>query len=311
MVPIGVSTLINQGQIIADLPTSAGTIDPGVMQNQGSILVNDEALTIANNTNWSNTGQIIVQPGASLNLGGAALETADLGFIQNHSGGKLNLTSAVSLTTPLTLNATSGSWTLKQGSLSNGTINILPPAALAMSSDFQNRFTNVTVNGNLDFTSTTATLGSRRPDAQRHGLPHRRWTRLTFTNTQTGYGGNLQVDGLPANNIMFSVEPAAVLTLGPAVTIQGGRADIGPPMFAAPNPGGHLVNQGQILATTPGAPITLAPGVLTDQGLIAADAANLTIPDGTQVSDHSCLTSTLTGGTWRTRPAWPSPCRPE
>ena len=124
-------SLTNQGTIDAD---GGGTIT--ILDNQGTSWTNAsggilkaDGGTLSLSGTWSNDGQIVVN-NSVLNLGGS-FTTAGLGSY-TRSGGSINLAGSLDNTgATLVLDAATGSWNLRGGTLKGGTLATLDGTALA------------------------------------------------------------------------------------------------------------------------------------------------------------------------------------
>src|SRR5262249_53898500 len=111
--------LINKGTI--SIEDSFGTLtiqNGGTFSNEGTMTVdNGSTLNIAGT--WLNSGSI-VNNGSILNIGGSCIDT---GSITRTNNGEMNLTGVIDKNGgALALNASTGSWHFKGGTVKNATI---------------------------------------------------------------------------------------------------------------------------------------------------------------------------------------------
>ena len=171
--------------------------------------------------------------------------------------GLLNLTGDT-----LTLDAATGSWTLKGGTIKGGTVTQTAQGALVFTSS-QNTLDGVTVNGDLDLTTSNARLkvlngltlnGDARID--NNGA-------IAFNGTQTFGTGKVVFEGSSGS---LGVDGNTTLTLGPAMVVRGKTGRIGQAVLQGG--AGHLVNQGLISADTAGGTLTINPTQFTNEGTV-------------------------------------------
>ena len=134
---------------------------------------------------------------------------------------------------------------------------------------------------------------------------------LGFEGTQTLASGLVSFEN-PTGTSHVTVEGNATLTLGPGVTIQGGRGDLANTQFAI---GGtySLVNQGTIEADSAGTTITVgSTGSFTNSGTLRATgggllnvtrvAGNLNAASVEGAGSQLTLPGQATSTTWGWRP---------
>ena len=174
----GTNGLINQGTILADVAGQTLTVDPtgngGTFSNQGTVTVvngatlvlgsnwtNAAAITVNNSTltltdTWDNDGTLTAND-STVNLGGE-FTLAELGTF-DRTGGTVNLTGTLDNSGgSLDLNATTGDWTLNGGRIDNGTVRFLDGQTLRVTSNSGNRWSGVTLEGDLDLSGLSSTL---------------------------------------------------------------------------------------------------------------------------------------------------------
>ena len=286
-------TLINEGTIIAQNPGQT-TIDP-TLDNRGSLTVTGGAdmliiglhpwstsgtftidgaeafLGSSGPTDWTNTGTINVINNGTADLGGR-FTLASLGTL-HRTGGTINVAGLLDLTgNTLTLNATTGSWQLAQGTVKGGTITTTGGATFSgglggggtldgvtLASDFHMSQSNsMTIKDGLTLNNASLVLDNTFAD-------------VSFTGTQT-LGGTGQIVVGPGFNTIrvqeVTFNTPAVMTIGPNVTLSGFGT------FTTFNSADSIVNQGTILASTAGQ--TLNIGVsLVNQGTLISGSGTL------------------------------------
>jgi hypothetical protein len=249
------------------LATGTATVN-GTWSNTGTIAATDASLNLGNGSNaWSNTGSINATS-STVHLGGSFTRTS-LGTF-NRSGGSVNVTGT--LTGNLMLNAATGSWNLLGGTISDGTLSFSDGQTLFITANQNNRLSGVTVNGDLDLSAFRAYLRIAN-GLTLNGTAHLSGDFATFgfEGSQTlGGTGTVSFEAGPSTNPSV-FEPLSAtgmtVTLGPDVTLRGGRARLG-----ASNLPLTLVNQGKILANVAGASISVMEGngTFTNNGTLEA-----------------------------------------
>src|SRR5207244_7865863 len=106
-----------------------------------------DGATLALLGSWSNGGTITAAAGSTLNLGGA-FATGTLGTITT-AGAVVNVTGTLTATNanPLTLDNTTGSWLLRAGTISGGTVTTTGSNVLASTNFGGTLAGGVTLNG--------------------------------------------------------------------------------------------------------------------------------------------------------------------
>ena len=307
----GTNGLINQGTILADVAGQTLTVDPtgngATFSNQatvtavngatlvlGSNWTNTATITVTNSTltlndTWDNEGTITAND-STVNLGGA-FTLAELGTF-NRSGGTVNLTGTLDNSGgSLELNATTGDWTLNGGRIDNGTVRFLDGQTLRVTSNSGNRWSGVTLEGDLDLSANTATLHIS------NGLTFNgtitlsgSGARLSSDTTQTIDGtGTIAFAGTTGGTRHLTVEGNTTLTLGADLTVRGGHGHIGQ-QFSTGGANG-VINQGTILADVAGQTLTVDP---SGNGATFSNQATVTAVNGATLVLGSNWTNTAT-----------------
>jgi hypothetical protein len=292
----GTGNIINQGLIDATFSGGLLTVNPtGSLTNTGTLRASTgSTLTLNPGAAYSNAGGTINVNGGTLNLAGTFNNASGIGTF-TRSGGTVNVTGTFTNTgSTLTLNATTGSWNLLGGTVNGGTLTFLNGQSLLISSNGNNTFAGVTVNGNLDMSAASASLQitgglALNGTATVSGSS----ARLGFSGTQTVTAGTFDLTGSGAG---LGVEGSSTLTLGPAVVVHGGGpATIGQARFTGGT--GNLVNQGLIQSNVAGQNFTINPSsAFTNNGTVSTiNTASLTLNPGAAYSNAGGIYSINNG----------------
>ncbi|MBI3416827.1 MAG: Ig-like domain-containing protein [Verrucomicrobia bacterium] len=287
----GNGNLINQGLISADVAGGTLSIDArgftntgtAECRNGGSLVISAAtsgntgvinavgtgALTLADT--WGNTGTINAS-GATVNLGGT-FTLPQLGIF-NRTDGTVTLTGLLNLTgDTLALNATTGSWQIDRGTIKGGTVTLNEGAKLICVGNIGSTLDGVTLNGDLDVTSTLAQAFIRNGLTLSGSVLLDRGGNITFEGTQTLAGGTIVIGGTLGGGGIFpntvTVADNTSLTLGPAVVVRGNLGTV--------NGNGTLINQGLIAADVARGTLTINTGRFDNSGTLAATASGSTL----------------------------------
>jgi len=276
----GTSHLINEGLISADTAGGTLTIRPNQFTNTGTVeeknggnmalnafaSSNAGLMTAAGGTltldgTFTNTGTIQADT-ATVNLNGS-FTLATLGTFQR-TGGTVNVQGALNLTgETLTLDASTGSWTLNGGTILGGTVTQTADGRLLFTTDRASTLDGVSVNGDLDLTSSGARL------LVRNGLSLDGAARID-NNAAIGFIGDQTFDDasvvFEGNSGSLGVEGNSTLTLGPSMIVRGKTGTIGQAVFQGGT--SHLINEGLISADTAGGTLTIRPNQFTNTGTV-------------------------------------------
>ena len=272
----GSGGLINRGTIIADVPgqtmsmsfnldesqvTNQGTISAtngstliirGSWANESTITATDSTLHLGNEIReWDNNGTITVT-NSIVNLDGA-FDFDDLGTF-NRTGGTVNLVGTLDNNEQtLELNATTGDWVLNGGRINGGSIQFTDGHALTNDTGQGGVFSGVTLNSDMTLDRSLQitgglTLNSTMTLSASSG-------RLLSGSTQAIDGtGTIEFQpGTSTQQTLLSVSSGSTLTIGPDVTLRGGRARLGG--------SGTLINNGTIIADIDGDSILVGTNV--------------------------------------------------
>ncbi len=297
------------GQTLWINPSAAGTFEnPGTLRVDGGILVinvmtgNVGATEIANGGHLDLDGAytlnqpLAVPEGTTLTLRGtwtnsttlsAANATvnldgqftlSDLGTF-NRSGGTVNLTGTLDNTgTTLALDAGTGDWQLNGGTIVNGTITTADGARLIVTTNGYNRLDGVTLEGELDLSTANARLRLVNGLTLNSTLDFSGGGTTLYIEGSQGIAGSgtLRYSHLSGISRISAIGAAASLTLGPDITLRGGRVYIGNGSALS------LINDGTILADIPGQTLWINPsaaGTFENPGTLRAEVGTLDIGD--------------------------------
>jgi len=280
--------------------SSGGTLSLGDdWANSGTITANAATLDLGSGTNaWSNFGTITAA-NSTVNLGGSFTQ-AGLGAF-NEDGDTVNVTGT--LTGNLALTAETGSWTLVQGMIVNGTYTASGGSSLVVQYGTFNGVTaDATVSlalsrASMDYPTLTVLNGLVLNSNLLIGSPSA-YTTATVNFGQPGAAaGSLIGNGTvlfgPGDDILNSSDQtgaAGTLTIGPGITISGNGS-------IAVNIDGSIVNQGTIDgdANTFGQGLVLLIGPITNTGTLeATGGGDLYVGDALT----NLASGTLTGGNY-------------
>ena len=220
----GNMTLLNQGLISSQTSGRTITINPASLTNSGTLeAVNGGILTITPTNPWTSAGTINVGATPSIvNLGGTFNATGGIGTWTNPSGtvninGTINAGSGANT---LTLNSSTGSWTLNGGTISGGTLGFANGQTLNIAAVNANLITGVTVNGdlNLNVTSAATKIGGGTTFTTAHLAANASSLGIVPGQTLTG---TVSFEGAVAGIRYVEMNgTAGTFTVGPAGFIQ-------------------------------------------------------------------------------------------
>jgi hypothetical protein len=317
----GTGQLDNNGTIRADLSGQSLTIDPDVLINSATGVIeatNNATLNLGSTSagdtttnagdinalggstvrmrgDWSNTaGTITVDATSDLELEGV-FTTADLGNIDSSAGGSVFLEGNWDNTADsFTFDATTGSWTLNGATITGGTLTAGGGGErLRFGVNNSNTLTGgLNYVGDLDFDLASGRVRIEGGATFTGDVNfNTNSTLLIFNDTQTLDAKTVNMDSLGAT---FSVSGTNTLTLGPAMLVRG-RGSLTSGSIVSGT--GQLDNNGTIRADLSGQSLTIDPDVLINSATIEAlGGGNIRVNPSTLTN----LTGTmLTGGTWR------------
>ncbi len=208
-------------------------------------------------TAWTNAGAL-TETNSTLNLGGTFTQ-AGLGGFFTRSGGTINLTGT--LTGGLTLDATTGSWVFRGGTMQGGAFTASGGAAL-IASQFSSTLDGVTLDSAIDLSSIDgAVVVVKNNLTFAPGVIQQVGNTAGTTHGVINLQGNETI-GVAGNSGPTDSSVSATIILGPnagnlvnpntnnqvtidaGITILGGYGSIG-------SSGGTIFNYGTIDTTTP------------------------------------------------------------
>jgi uncharacterized repeat protein (TIGR03803 family) len=258
---------------------------------------------------WTTTAALTANAG-TLSLNGAGT-WASSDPVSAAAGATVSFDSgSMSLSNPLTLSGT-GRFQMAGGSVTGGTVNFASGASTLVGTTGGGTLSGVSLNGNLDLTTAgsnlTVTNGlTLNGVASVGGSGSLNLAGLLFSGTQTLSGtgsvlfnGSTQngVGGIPFTGLVLTVSNTT-LTIGPTMTLHGGRAEIGLDAAGHWTAGSNvsLVVQGTINADVAGQTLFVNGSNWTNNGITQAQNGGTLNLQGTIAN---FATGTLSGGAWQ------------
>ena len=264
----------------------------GILRNQGVITANTAGGTITmsgTEVGLKNTG-VLRSEGGTLVLA-TPVTTADLGAIENVTGG-ISLGGTIDNTgATLALNDTTGPLKLIGGIIKGGTVTESGRGQLAFDNS-ANQLDAVVLNGDLNLANGQGVVQIV------HGFTCSGTVRIDASGTLSCKG----VQTMAAGTILFGsqfglgfislFDDASQLTLGPTVAIHGLRGQIGRSRT------GSIINQGLISADTLNSSLTITSRNFTNDttGIIEATAAGAAVTISAGTFTDNGLRRTSNGG---------------
>ena len=278
--------LTNEGTIDSDEPglitvtayvdwTNEGTIRG---QNGGDIHLEGP---------WTNNGAISIEDGGDLTLDGewtnegtidsdesnvflaGTFTLADLGDF-DRTGGTVNLTGILDNSADLVLDATTGSWNLRGGTIRGGTVTTTGGARLVGTGFNGTLDDGVVLASGMDLSETSSQVrvqdGLTLNGTIDMGLAAS--IRFMGGTSQVLDGGGEIVFG-PTGGKNVTVDPDTSLTIGPDITIRGGIGTV--------SSQGALTNEGTIDSDAPGTITVTSTAGWTNNGTIRASLGDLSL----------------------------------
>lgn len=274
----GTYSLINNGIIEGAVATAGQTtsINPNTFTNNGQLRQTTPGTLSVSATNWTSPGTITVSDGV-FNIDGTLTTTAGFGQVTRTGTGAINITGTIVNTgNTITLNATTGSWTVASGTIRNGTIVFTAGQTLNFTNSSSNRLDGVTITGDLVVASNSAWVGIQ------NGLTISGVVRLTGNDTTLGFVGTQTFGGslveAVGQNAWVSIEGTSTLTIGASSTIR--LVGTGSRLGQARAFGGTytLINNGTIEANgATNAQYSVQPTNFTNNGTVQSLAGSLTV----------------------------------
>jgi hypothetical protein len=298
-------TTVGSGLINTILTVNAnnGWLNEGILQ-----ALNGGSLTTAGS--WSNTGTL-TETNSTINLGGTFTPAAVSSLTR--TGGTVNLTGTLNnVGSSLTLNASTGSWYLRSGTIQGGTIAATSGVALVGTANNGNLY-GVTFDGTagnpspLDMSSINGcyvyiygglTLSNATINLGTLGVsPKYSYLYFYYNGSQTlGGVGTINFGDSVSNAIYFyDSVVSSQLTIAPGITVQGANGSI--------SGNARFDFQGTLTADPMTVSSSLTNTTLTingnswlNEGTIQAQNTGRITGQGT-ISNYSA--GTFTGGTWK------------
>jgi hypothetical protein len=275
-----VGTLINNGLISAEATGQTLSVQPGVLTNQAAGVGQALAGTLRiNATSYTNAGTLKVVSGAVLELDGGFNTTGGAGTLSNTGGGVTNITGAVTNTgNSISLNASTGAWTMRGGSISGGSL-LLNGGTNLLTTSSGGTLANVAITGEVLLNTTSAYIilsGN---------------TSFTAARMQANATTIYMAPGYTLNSPIFSEGAATgtrtiTIAYGGTGTVTFGNsaavrisAGSGGGLTINQSSVGTLANSGLIANEAAGTILTIQPNTLNNQasGVIHAVAGTVTI----------------------------------
>jgi hypothetical protein len=279
--------LTNQGLISSQVSGRTITINAASLANTGTgklAASNGGILTIAPTGAWTNSGTIELSTGGIVNLSGTFDATGGIGTFSN-TGGTVNITGTINAgsgANTLTLNNSTGSWTLAGGTISGGALSFAGGASLLINANPNNLLTGVTINGDVNLSALNAVT--------RIG-PGTNFTTAHLANQSTEIGflagatmnSTILMEGAATGTRFIGMSAPGAVTIGAPGVI---RSETGLGANAQIGIGNHffsamaLTNAGLISSQVSGRTITINAASLANTGtgkLAASNGGILTI----------------------------------
>jgi hypothetical protein len=271
----GTYTLINNGVIegAVGTPGQTATISPNNFTNNGQLRQTGlGSLNVTNN--WSSPGTILVSAGVFIFDG--TFTGAGMGQL-TQTGGSVQIAGVfVNTGNTITLNSTTGSWTVAGGTIRNGTFVFTQGQKLTFTNSSNNRLDGLAITGDLVIDSTGAFVGVQ------NGLTISGAVRVTADNATFGFFGTQTFSGslieALGTNSWISIEGTSTVTLGAGTTVRliGNNSRLG----QARTFGGTytLINNGVIEGNgASNASYSIQPTNFTNNGTLQSLAGSLTV----------------------------------
>jgi len=259
--------LVNLGTIRADRAGTTMLLRPATLLNLGLIETVGAVLTLQ--AAWDNDGILRIAGGGTLNLGGS-FTTAGIGTLERVSG-TLNITGVLDNTGDIFApDDTTGTWLLDGGTVRGGIYAATGAGALTFNISGLNRLENVVIATDIETSVDVGTLELLSVTLNATLRLAHNFTQLRFVGTQTLSGtGTIRCDS-PSANVTLNANPNGTVTLGPQITLSGGRLDMN-------DSGMGLVNHGTIRADRVGTTMLLRPGSIQNFGMMTTAGGTIDV----------------------------------
>jgi hypothetical protein len=299
----GTGSFINQGMINADVAGGEITVSSPALTNTGTMTASNGGVLDLEG-NWSNSGTITANA-SPVYLGGN-FTFASLGTLNSVGNGGIDLTGVLDLTgQTLTLNASTGPWHLKGGTIKNGTLSAGTKAgggSYLLATNSGGTLDGVTVNGDIDLSPVyggylrvlnTLTLNGTLYVGAADGSTYNyvyfgdgSGTPVTLTASLNNRATILF--GANSNNLLYNLAGNVSVTFGPLVTVHGSYGQL-VNLYS----GGSFVNQGMINADVAG--VISITAQLINTGTMSATAGILTVYSPLAINSPGVLNSSRFG----------------
>ncbi|MCA9241334.1 MAG: hypothetical protein KDA37_14085, partial [Planctomycetales bacterium] len=253
-------TIQNDGFI--EVSGAGAILIPETFDNRGVVHVAGNQLSILGDATWSNTGVYQVDAGAILQVSSIGMTTAGLGAIESGPGATILLSGQFNNTADtLDLNATTGSLTLYDATVTGGVIAQSGGARLLSAAGSANTLDGAVLEGDLSIDNSTITLIS---DAAFTGDAHVQGGASLVLQTPITLGAqSINLDGgvleIRGATNTLNIGPSGQLTMAGGAAIQGAGFS------------GEVLNEG-LVATTDAA--SIAPQTFRNEGQLTLGAGS-------------------------------------
>ncbi|MES2708815.1 MAG: choice-of-anchor D domain-containing protein [Verrucomicrobiota bacterium] len=146
----GAMELVNQGSISSETSGQLLSIVPFSLFNSGTLQALNGGILDISAADWTNAGTITLDADSSVYLGGNFDATGGIGTFSNAGGGFVGVRGLLRNTgSTLTLDDSTGSWTLEGGVIRGGTVITEDGKNLLATDNFDNLLDGVTLDGDL------------------------------------------------------------------------------------------------------------------------------------------------------------------
>ncbi len=235
----------------------------GPWTNAGTIHVED-AGTLSLEGSWTNAGDV-TSDHSTVNLGGT-FSLAALGDFERN-GGEVNLTGVFQNTSGLDLDATTGSWNLRGGTINGGSVTA-NGGAMLVATGYGGLLDGVTLEDGIDMMTGSSQVRVR------NGLTLLAPVEMGVHSTFRFQEGAQALDG--DGEIVFTsaasyitLDSGASLTIGPDITVRGAAGSVGA--------NGMLTIDGTVDSDAPGTITITSIEGWTNNGTLKASAGDLAL----------------------------------
>jgi RHS repeat-associated protein len=288
--------IVNQGLVQA---INGATISGIALVNNPGKTISSVGSTLSLSGAWANAGTIVAT-NATLNLAGTFTRATLGNFVR--TGGTVNLTGR--LQGGLNLDAANGSWRLAGGTVDGGAVNTSGGSKLILTS-LDGTLNAVTVNGDIDATEPAATATFTgglvlngtltMGNAAGNSASLNFGTFNTSPGSLTGAGAIVFASNAVGGNTIHNSSSlggaSGTFTIGRHITIHGKTGGL-----LNDSASGTIVNQGQIVADTAAATITVGgfSGTFINQGPLQANGGALKFQGAVSLDGQATVTTDWT-----------------